>query len=131
MEIFLSFFSPPFLSSKVDFILGLSIFFPFYLCLSHPLSPYLFLWRTLAFLHRLPGKVCVDWGRLGSEDAGPEGADSEEGYASGEGDGCCPVYPGDSSWGFQPLGQWDSVASSCPLCFAVPAAAPLHLFLLN
>jgi len=72
----------------------------------------------------------VDWRRLGSEDAGPEGADSEEGCASGEGDRCCPVYPGDSVGDSSHLDS-GTLANSCLLCFAVPAAAPPHLFLLN
>lgn len=57
-----------------------------------------------------------DWGDSGSEDAGPEGADSEEGYVWREwGTGAAPVYPGVSSLGIPHLDS-GPVASSCPLC---------------
>ena len=136
MEIFLSFFPPPLLSSKVEFILGLS---PSFSPLSLLFSPFF----SLSVSLENPGCLwCISmqtpWEGVGvvgesplPEDAGARGGHLRRHRLASRRNRCCPVYPGNSSGLSSHLDSGTSVTNSCPECFAVPATALLHLFLLS
>lgn len=122
MEIFLYFF-PPLLSSKVEFILGFSPSFFFFIsaCLSF-FSPSWFLWRTLA-VHGIfsrtqtaLGRCVYCGGHLAAGGCWGEASCLENSRLASQRDRCYPGYP-ETEVGFRA-----ALTARPPCRMAVPSA---------
>lgn len=127
---FLFFPSPPLFESRIH-SWPLSFFFPF-------ISAFLSFFLPLCFSGE-PWLFMVHFhadslGRCGCSrgDSTARGFWGERGHRlASRRDRCCPVYPGNSSGVSSHLDSGTSVTKSSPKCFAVPATALLHIFLLS